>query len=404
MSNLQKSVPVKDLRPGMFVGDVFNENGILLFSSNSIITGYHQIEQLKRQGVTVVTIISKNEDRTTPSLLENNKTTVDTGEPYLQFQKQVRHAYTIRRNTIDAVRSMMMAARAGRFFSVNSLVQTLQSLMVQVVENPDVIIGVSQIKDFDEHIYAHSVNVSVLMIGLASILGYSKESTLEAGIAGMLHDIGMVRFSEELVRKNGLRTRQEVEELKKHPAYGIEILQRLSKELPASVFHVIAQHHERINGSGYPQFLKGDQIQEMSMLCAIADVYDKLTTSGALHRACLPQEALALIFQGADEEYPRRLVEHFTKLLGIYPVGSFVKLESGEMGLVVKVNRSHLLSPQLVMLFDNGGRRIEERYIRDLSKWNKESDRDLWKITCSLDPLNFGINPAEIICDQIESY
>ncbi len=217
----------------------------------------------------------------------------------------------------------------------------------------------------------------------------------------MLHDIGLVKFPEELIRKEGLQTRQEIEALKKHPAYGIEIIQRFNRELPASVFQVIAQHHERINGSGYPQFLKSDQIHEMAMLCAISDVYDRLTSIKTGHRACLPQEALALIFQGADEEYPRKLVEHFTKLLGIYPVGSFVKLESGEMGLVVKVNRNHLLSPQVIMLFDSGGKRVEKNQFRDLSAWHKESDRELWKISCSLDPSNFGINPSDIICNQI---
>jgi putative nucleotidyltransferase with HDIG domain len=386
MSTHLRTISINDLRPGMFICDVFNDKNVLLFSSNNFITGFHQIESLKKQGVSVVTVISQSQRTETES--------ADSFKKYEEFRKQVKQAETIRKNTIDAIRSMVLAAKVGRYFSIKDMISQLQDLVTQMLEQPDVTIGVTQIKNYSEQLYAHSVNVSVLMIGFASVLGYSKEHLLEAGIAGILHDIGMVRLPEELVHKEGFHTRQELESIKKHPFFGLEILQKFGNELPSSVFHVVAQHHERLNGGGYPQCLKGDQIQQMSMLCAIADVYDRLTTPGSAKSGCLPQEALALIFQGADEQYPRELVEYFTRLMGIYPVGSFVKLESGEMGLVIKVNRDNLLSPQLIMLFDQGGRRIEKLQIRDLSR-NEESKREFWKVSCSLDPANFGINPAE---------
>jgi putative nucleotidyltransferase with HDIG domain len=386
MSTHLKTISINELRPGMFICDVFNNKNVLLFSSNTFITGFHQIERLRKQGVSAVTVIFQGE--------RAEEKSVDSFEKYVEFRKQVKQADTVRKNTLDAVRSMALAAKVGKYFSIKEMISQLQGLVNQMLEQPDVTIGVTQIKNYSEQVYAHSVNVSVLMIGFASVLGYSEDLVLEAGIAGILHDIGMVRLPEELVLREGLHTRQELESIKRHPLYGLEILQKYKDDIPASVFHVIAQHHERLNGGGYPRCLKGDQIQQMSMLCAIADVYDRLTTPGPAQKGCLPQEALALIFQGADEQYPRELVEHFTRLMGIYPVGSFVKLESGEMGLVIKVNRDHLLSPQLIMLFDKGGRRIDKLQIRDLSR-NKESEREFWKVSCSLDPANFGINPAD---------
>lgn len=394
MSTHQETIAINNLRPGMFISDVFNDKNVLLFSSNTSIVGYHQIEYLRKQGVSSVTVIFKD-DRSESTNTVKSADFFDPFEQYSEFKRGVKQAEIVRKNTVDAVRSMFLAAKAGRFFSINSITQSLNQLVTQVIENPDVTIGITQIQNFSGQLYAHSVNVSVLMIGFASVLGYSKDLILEAGMAGFLHDIGMVRLPEELVSREGLHTRQEIESVKKHPSYGIEIVQKFNKELPASVFHVIAEHHERFNGSGYPQSLKGDQINQMALICAIADVYDRLTTAGLAKRACLPQEALALIFQGAEEEYPRILVEHFTKLMGIYPVGSFVKLESGEMGLVIKINREHLLSPQIVMLFDMGGQRIDKLQVRDLSRF-KESERDSWKISCSLDPGYFGINPADV--------
>lgn len=392
MSTHQRTIAINDLRPGMFICDVFNDSNVLLFSSNTFITGFHQIEYLRKQGVSAVTVIFQGK--------RTEKKSIDPFEKYVEFRRQVKQAEAVRKSTLDAVRFMALAAKVGRYFSMKEMISRLQDLVTQMLEQPDVTIGVTQIKNYSEQVYAHSVNVSVLMIGFASVLGYSEQLVLEAGIAGILHDIGMVRLPEELVRREGLHTRQELESIKRHPFYGIEILQKFRDDLPASVFHVIAQHHERLNGGGYPRYLKGDQIQQMSMLCAIADVYDRLTTPGPAQRGCLPQEALALIFQGADEQYPRELVEYFTRLMGIYPVGSFVKLESGEMGLVIKVNREHLLSPQLVMLFDKGGRRIEKLQIRDLSI-NEESEREFWKVSCSLDPANFGINPADFFHNDI---
>lgn len=392
MSTHQRTIPINDLRPGMFICDVFNDKNVLLFSSNTFIAGFHQIEYLRKQGVSSVTVIFQGKGA--------EKESEDSFEKYVEFKKQVKKAEAVRKSTLDAVRSMALAAKVGRYFSIKEMISQLQDLVTQMLEQPDVTIGVTQIKNYSEQLYAHSVNVSVLMIGFASVLGYSEELLLEAGIAGILHDIGMIRLPEELIRREGLHTRQELESVKRHPFYGLEMLQQFRDDLPASVFHVVVQHHERLNGGGYPCCLKGDQIQQMSMLCAIADVYDRLTTPGPARRGCLPQEALALIFQGADEQYPRELVEHFTRLMGIYPVGSFVKLESGEMGLVIKVNRDNLLSPQLVMLFDKGGQRIEKLQIRDLSR-NEESERELWKVSCSLDPANYGINPADFFHNEV---
>ncbi len=392
MSTHQRTIAINALRPGMFVCDVFNDKNVLLFSSNTFIAGFHHIEYLRKQGVSAVTVIFQGE--------RAEKESIDPFKKYEEFRKQIKQAGAVCKSTLDAVCSMALAAKVGRYFSIKEMISQLQDLVTQMVEQPDITIAVTQIKNYSEQLYAHSVNVSVLMIGFASVLGYSEELLLEAGIAGILHDIGMVRLPEELIRREGLHTRQELESIKRHPFFGLEILQKIRDGLPASVSHVIAQHHERLNGGGYPRCLKGDQIQQMSMLCAISDVYDRLTTVGPAQRGCLPQEALALIFQGADEQYPRKLVEHFTKLMGIYPVGSFVKLVSGEMGLVIKVNRDHLLSPQMVMLFDKGGRRIEKLQIRDLSR-NEESEREFWKVSCALDPANFGINPADFFHNDV---
>jgi hypothetical protein len=130
-------------------------------------------------------------------------------------------------------------------------------------------------------------------------------------------------------------------------------------------------------------------------MCGLADAYDLLTTTTPHHAAALPQEALAMIFQGADSEYPRTLVERFTRLLGIYPVGAFVKLKSNESGIVIRTNRSNLLLPVVLVLIDKKGRLLEKPFVRDLSAGSLHpADRVHFKIDQSLDPFQCSIDPA----------
>jgi HD-GYP domain-containing protein (c-di-GMP phosphodiesterase class II) len=220
---------------------------------------------------------------------------------------------------------------------------------------------------------------------------------MAAGIGGMLHDIGLVSLPKDLFMKQGTCTRQEHELFKSHPIHGLEIIQKNNNTLPDGVYRIIAQHHERVNGDGYPAKLYGTGIDELAIVCAIADMYDILTTKDMFNKTYLPQEALALIFQGSDEEFPRSFIEHFLKLLGIYPVGSFVKLDTGEMGVVIKNNRNKLLTPTVRILFNNKGDRIGTPYVKDLSVIDYESEDRLTRILHSLDPSSFKVEIENFI-------
>ena len=130
-------------------------------------------------------------------------------------------------------------------------------------------------------------------------------------------------------------------------------------------------------------------------MCGLADTYDLLTMTTSYRAAVLPQEALAMIFQGADTEYPRTLVERFTRLLGIYPVGACVKLKSNESGMVIRTNRSNLLLPVVLILIDKKGRLLKKPFVRDLSAGSShEADHGHFKIEQSIDPFQYAIEPA----------
>lgn len=407
MNTLHKRISLSLLRPGMYVENVFNENELLLFCADTLISGYHQIDSLKKQGVSYVFVNTKKSTEIIKQLHEFSDPSLedelpalaeivieDVGNVLASYEKKLKQAYSVRQKTVYAVRNMLADFRAGRAFSIQSVVSTVEQMVEQVLEDPDVYLRICQLKKHSYNTYVHSVNVSVLMTAFVSALGYTKDKIIEASIGGMLHDIGKVKIPEHLLRKGGVYTLQELEQIHRHPMAGIEILKKMSLKIPDSSYTIIAQHHERVNGSGYPQKLKGKQIDELASICAIADVYDTLTSDTNHRKSCLPQEALALIFQGSDEEYPRLLVEHFTKMLGIYPVGSFVKLASNEMGIVVKVNRNSLLTPHVMILFDSESKKVKAPFIRNLVESN---EKNVCRIECSLNPEHFQVNTNEFI-------
>jgi hypothetical protein len=160
---------------------------------------------------------------------------------------------------------------------------------------------------------------------------------------------------------------------------------------------IVIEHHERYNGQGYPKGLRGDSIKEIALIAAVADVYDAMTTDRIYRAAWLPQKALALIFQGCDKEYSRRIVELFTKHLGIFPVGSFVKLYSGEMGVVVRTEKGELLAPDVLVLFSNDGQRLNKPLEYRLTKKQKEVGGEKFRIEMSLNPNNYGVRVEEFI-------
>jgi len=395
----RKKISIEKLQPGMYVENVLNEEEIFLFSADQLISGYHQIDFLKRQGVAIVYInTAKGKGIKDEETLSDGKLH-ETADPEqtLPDSNRANEIFSVRYRTISTVKQMMLDIKAGKLPSVRSISGIVDEMIDQVLENPDTCFGLCQISSFSDRLYIHSVNVAVLMIGLASELGYSREKTLQAGIGGILHDLGKVRLPEELVFFEGAYTNEELNLVKKHPQYALEMIEKSSEVLPSSCLEIIGQHHERLNGSGYPQKLKGSRINEMAFICAVCDVYDSLTSEGFRRKACIPQEALALIYQGADDEYPRKIVEHLIKLLGIYPVGSLIVLESGEIGIVTKINRNNLLLPQVMILFDSKGGKIPAPFVRDLSKSSHERERELWKVKGTLDPEDYGIEPVDFV-------
>jgi putative nucleotidyltransferase with HDIG domain len=388
-----KRIDIEKVSVGMFLEDVFDKDGILLLSANTAIRSEEQITRLRARGVRSVYINVRKGRDIEPGEAGPDPLIADRERAYYE---ELARARDIHAETAITAREALVAARAGRPFSLNRTRKAAESIVESILRNPDALVSLSQIKGYDEYTYTHSVNVGILVTSLAREMGYEGERLVNIGLGGLLHDIGKMRVPESVLNKPGRYTDIEFKVMKRHPEHGLVIVGERSGVAPLTKV-VIAQHHERFDGSGYPKGLAGEGIDQAGVIAAVADVYDALTSDRVYRAAWTPQKALATIFQGCDRDYSRRVVELFTKHLGIYPVGSFVKLKSGEMGVVVRVSRGSLLWPIVLVLFDTAGRRRAEPLERNLAE---QPGSPGYTIEMSLNPKAFRINIADYIRDK----
>lgn len=399
MNTASKKIHIEQLEVGMYVEDVYNSRDVLMLSSNSLIWDGSQIEALKQQGVNSLFInIDKGRDiLPVDAAAFMNKQAMTKREE--EYYKEIEHARAVHHQALETIHEVLDSIKKGTSFSLEKVEKTVENIVESILRNPDTLISLSQIKGYDEYTYTHSLGVSILVTSLAYSMGYAGERLLLTGIGGLLHDIGKMRIPETILNKPGKYTDWEFRVMKKHPEHGLEIVKD-KKGFSDFSRAVIIQHHERYDGRGYPYGLKGKQIEEVGLISAVADVYDALTSNRVYRAAWPPQKALALIFQGADIDYSRRIVELFTKQLGVYPAGSFVRLMSGAMGVVTRVDRGNLLAPKIAILFDEHGKRLDKPVEWDLSEKQKERDGKNYKVDISLNPKAYRVDVGEYITEK----
>jgi putative nucleotidyltransferase with HDIG domain len=318
------------------------------------------------------------------------------GKPEMNYFDELDKARDIHLEAVAVVSDTLNAIRNDRWFSEQRVELLIQNIIASIERNPQALLSLTQIKGLEEYTYSHSINVCFLVTVVAHALGYSENRLFEAALGGMLHDIGKMKVSDSILNKPGKYTEWEFNAMKKHPEHGYELV-RYKNKIPDLSKKVIYQHHERFNGNGYPQGLKGEAIDEIALIGAVADVYDALTTNRSYRSAVLPNMAIAMLFEGRDKSYSKKIVERFTKQMGVYPVGSFVKLKTGEMGVVTRVNKDNLLAPILLVLFSKDKKRLAKALEYDLAKMQSLENGADFRIECSLNPKIYRVDVGACI-------
>ena len=249
-----------------------------------------------------------------------------------------------------AIVSMFREVRMGKAISAEAASELVEEITQSVLRNPGALISLARLKTADDYTYMHSVAVCALMVSLAKQLGLEEQATREAGMAGLMHDVGKALMPMDVLNKPGKLTDDEFRIIKNHTVEGHRLLSA-GQNGSDIVLDVCLHHHEKIDGSGYPDKLAGDQISLYAKMGAVCDVYDAITSNRPYKKGWDPAESIQKISQWSKGHFDENVFQAFVKSIGIYPAGSLVKLGSGRLAVVLEQSEKSLLAPRIKVFF-----------------------------------------------------
>jgi len=285
----------------------------------------------------------------------------------VSMAEEVKRAAKICAKGKDAVVSMFQEVRMGNAISASAAGELVDEISSSVLRNPGALISLARLKTADDYTYMHSVAVCALMVALARQLGLSEADTREAGMAGLLHDLGKALMPMDVLNKPGKLTDDEFRIIKGHPVEGHRLLVE-GQAASATVLDVCLHHHEKMDGSGYPDRLAGDKISLHARMGAVCDVYDAITSNRPYKAGWDPAESIRKMTEWTKGHFDERIFQAFVKSIGIYPVGSLVRLASGRLAVVVEQAEKSLLTPRIKVFFSTKSQVYIPPELIDLSR------------------------------------
>jgi HD-GYP domain-containing protein (c-di-GMP phosphodiesterase class II) len=270
-----------------------------------------------------------------------------------------------------------------------------------VMEDEKIALGLSTIHDYDDYTFTHSINVAMLSMCLGRRIGLSRTSMNRIGICGLFHDLGKLDVPIEIIKKPGKLSESEFEEIKKHTIYSVTKIIKLQAphDLKAKILLPPFEHHLKYDLSGYPKANRKKSVSLFGRIISIADVFDAIT-SPRVYRdiAFTPDQALNMMLDGSGTEFDPILLKMFINMLGIYPIGSLLELDTGELALVMDIDKTFdRARPMVVLLAENGNGGYTRVGVADLAECDAQSGAFLRNIVKSLHPSSRGIQPAEFL-------
>lgn len=325
-------------------------------------------------------------------IIEDRLKKVGEGEE-VDTRKIIKKTYF---NAVSFTKGVMKKIRSGERVDMKKAKRLVESMVDQLLEDEHLLLSLTAIKDYDEYTYHHMVNVSVLSMALGLRLGLSRLALPELGLAALFHDIGKIEIPYEVLNKPSSFTDEEWRMIKKHPVWGVKAMLGFGRFGSATIRSVIVsfEHHMNCDFSGYPQVKKYTELDLYSKIVALADQYDAMTSSRVYSRTPIPPDkSLSIMMENAGTKLDPLLYKFFINMVGIYPIGTLVMLNTKEIGLVYETNMPFADRPKVLIIIDTQGKSVRGPIVNLSEKDDK--GKYLRSIMKTLDPEKYKINLAE---------
>ena len=315
------------------------------------------------------------------------------------FKKELNIARKLHERTRSYVDQALEDVRLGQAVDTEGAKEIVSEVANSITRSPHALVWLTNMKERDEYTSIHCMNVCVMAVSFGQSLGLSKAELEVLGLGGLLHDLGKMRIPLEILNKPSKLTFEEFEVMKTHPMEGYNMLKEQS-DLPSEVLDIVKHHHERRNGKGYPSQLDGDQINNMTRIVAIVDVYDAITSDRCYHDAITPYDALKNMYEWVKEDFDKEMIEQFIKCLGIYPIGSVVELNMGHVGIVVSASEKSKLRPIVMLVLNSKREKFPKPKLVNLAhpKWRNGAQK--LEVKTILNSHEYDFNIKDIVMNE----
>ena len=375
---MKKRIPVSELRFGMYIAELDRPwTDTPFMFQGFVLTTQQQLDALKKYCSTVFIDVERGpaSEPAPPRIAHPERAPVE------QEIGPAKTAYTGGR---QLTREVMSSVRVGRTLDAVQLKSAVSAMTESVLRNPDALLLFSQLRAKGEYTESHALDVSIYMITFGRFLQLEAGQIEFLGYLGLLQDAGKLRLPRELLEKPGRLTLEEFELAKLHVNYSAEIL-RATPGLPGELARVAALHHERQDGSGYPKGLRGNEIGMIGSIAAIVDTFDALTVKRPYADPVSPSAAISMLYKWRGVLYDAQLVEQFIRCIGIFPVGSLVELNTGEVAVVIAQNLTRRLLPRVMVIRDAQGNPLIPHKLLDLAREPRAKKDEPYRILGTLE-------------------
>ena len=386
-------IPVNQLRPGMYVIAIASQTGAMEIAQTGLVTTRQQVDVLIRRGVLTVKVDLARSKlpgiaqviSPSPAHSAGSVRPAGSGEGR---ELKIRRLYQEAR---ELQGKFIRHLKAGEPIDITPLAAVAEEMVDTMFTHGDAMLCLARIRAKDAYLMEHSMNVAILLANFGRYLGLERSVLKELTLGGLLHDVGKIMTPDEVLNKPGKLTDEEFGVMRQHVVHSYDILSNTAGITP-TMLEVAANHHERLDGTGYPQRLKGDQLSLYTRMSGIVDVYDAVTADRVYKQGMQPTQAFRILLKGIDQHFDAELVTKFIKCMGVYPVGTLVQLSNQRLAVVMQRNEQQPLKPVVKVIYHATQRHYLEVQWLDLARNGGQES-----IESTVDPKEFGINLANFV-------